>query len=197
MKALRELRRFILAKCTEGNQAEVRAYVIENIDSLARAFHVPVETIMTAVEGLSDDRALAERLLETAMRTETLIRKTRKETRERSAQASAEMLAQSVRWLGDRAHVDMPSLLASCLTRRQDMLVFHCEDVFTVRVYMAPLMDLAKVARARCDLSGYVDRIGLHLRWRTGGLSLRCQDDDGKAEQILLHLPPVPVVVAA
>ena len=56
----------------------------------------------------------------------------------------------------------MPSLFASALSRRDDMLVFTGE-AFTVAVYQAPLLDLAKIARVRADLSGWVDRDGLHL----------------------------------
>ena len=36
MKALRDLRKFILIKCAEGNQAEVRSYVRDNLDAVLR-----------------------------------------------------------------------------------------------------------------------------------------------------------------
>lgn len=195
MKALRDLKRFILIKCAEGNQAEVRAYVTDNLDTIACAFQVPAETIMSALESVRDDRALAEKFLETIMRAEVLLRKARKERRNKTAQDSANILATSVKWNGEKAHVDMPSLLSSALTRRQDMLVFTCDD-FTVSVHMAPLLDLSKIARARIDLTGFVDRHGIHLRWKTGGLNLRSQEDP-KADRVFLHLPPrVPAVAA-
>ena len=61
---------------------------------------------------------------------------------------------------------------------------------------MAPLLDLSKIARARTDLTGFVDKHGIHLRWKTGGLNLRPQDD-AKAERIFVHLPArVPAVAA-
>ncbi len=195
MKALRDLRRFILIKSAEGNQAEIRDYLSDNLQRLSVAFHVPPHVLIDAVEGVKDDGALATRFLETIMRAEALIRQTRKQTRARAAQASADALGAAVEWRGDQALVDMPSLLASTLTRRSDLLVFTCNQ-FTVGVYMAPLLDLSKIARARVDLSGYVDRNGCHLRWRTGGLNLLSQED-AQAEKIIVHLPPMPAVIAA
>lgn len=195
MKALRDLKKFVLIKCAEGHERDVREYVISNLDSLARAFHVSAETIMTSVESTHDDRALAERLLETILRAETILSKARKERRASAAQASAATLASTVRWQGEKALVDMLCLLASALTRRQDMLVFTGDD-FTVSIPMAPLLDLSKLARARIDLTGFVDRDGIHLRWKTGGLNLRSQEDP-KAEKVIVHLPPrVPAVAA-
>lgn len=195
MRALRDLRKFILMKCAEGNPSEVRAYVVQNIDTIAYSFKVSAARIMDAVESTTDDRALAERLLETIMRAEMILRKARKERRAKMAQQSADILAASVRWSGDRAIIDLPSLLASALTRRQDMLVFTGED-FTVGIPMALLLDLSRIARVRADISGVVDREGLKLRWKSGGLNLRSQDNP-KAEKIIVHLPPrVPAVAA-
>lgn len=198
MKTLRDLRRFILAKSAEGKQAEVRAYLVDNVQEVARVFHVSAETIISAVESVPhDDAALACKLLETLRRTEALVRKCQRENRRRSAQASAESLAGAVQWKGERAHVDLPSLFASALTRRDDLLVFTCE-AFTVAVYMAPLLDLARIHRVRDDLSGWVDAQGLHLRWGRGGggLNLRPQEDPD-AVRVILHLPPCQSAVIA
>lgn len=195
MKALRDLRRFILVKCAEGNEREVREYVLSNLDNIAYAFHVPAETIMSALESVQDDRALAEKFLETIMKSEHVLRKARKERRAKNAQQSADILASSIKWSGEKAIVDLPSLLSSVLTRRQDMLVFTGDD-FTVSVPMALLLDLSRIARVRADLTGYVDRHALHLRWKSGGLNLRSQDNP-KAEKVIVHLPPrVPAVAA-
>jgi|CZKU01.1.fsa_nt_gi hypothetical protein len=196
MKTLRDLRRFILAKSAEGNHAEVRAYLVDNLDAVARAFHVSAETIISAVESERDDAALVCKLLETLRRTEALVRKCQRENRRRSAQASADALSTVVQWKGERAHVDLPSLFASALTRRDDLLVFTCE-AFTVAVHMAPLLDLARIHRVRDDLSGWVDAQGLHLRWgRGGGLNLRPQEDPD-AVRVILHLPPCKATVIA
>lgn len=196
MKALRDLRRFVLVKSAEGNQSEIRLYVTQNLQRLSSAFHVKPQTLLTATASIKDDGALACKLLETIMRAEGIIRQQRKESRALAAQASATALASCVQWDGERALIDMPSLVSSALTRRNDLLVFTCEGEFTVGVYMAPLLDLAKIARARDDLSGFVDRDGLHLRWRTGGLNLFPQQD-AKAERIVVQLPPMPAVIAA
>lgn len=195
MKAFRELRRFILIMSAEGRQAEIRSYVTEHVQRFALAFNVPPQTLLRAMKSVPDDGVLATRFLETMMKAEDLLRAKRKERRARTAQASADALATCVQWNGKRALIDMPSLLSSALTRRNDLLVFTC-DQFTVGVFMAPLLDLARIARARADLAGYVDSRGVHLRWRTGGLNLFPQIDP-KAHKIIVHLPPMPAVVAA
>jgi hypothetical protein len=197
MKALRDLRRFILCKSAEGNHAEVRCYMIENLDALARAFHGPAETIMGAVEGEREDSALYAKLLETLRRSEAILRDDRRERRMRAAQASAEALASAVVWRGEQAHIDMPSLFASALTRRDDMLVFAFDDDTTVAVFQSPLLDLAKIARVREDLSAWVDRQGLHLRWgKAGGINLRPQED-AEARKVIMRLPAKAAARAA
>ena len=196
MKTLRDLRRFILAKSAEGNQAEVRSYLVDNVQEVARVFHVSAETILSAVESERDDATLAYKLLETLRRTEASVRKCQRVSRRRSAQASADVLSSAIQWKDDRALVDLPALLSSALTRRDDLLVFTCE-AFTVAVHMAPLLDLAKIHRVRGDLSGWVDAQGLHLRWgRGGGLNLRHQED-ADAARVTLHLPPCGSAVIA
>lgn len=196
MKALRDLRKFILIKSAEGRQKEVRDFIAANLQRLALAFRVPAQTLIDAIEVTQNDEVLAYRMLEAVIRAEGFVRKQRREKRMLAAQESAHVLARAVTWRGDRAIVDMPALLASTLTGRNDLLVFTCGEDFTVSVYMALLLDLAKVSRARIDLTGWVDRHGLHLRWRTGGLNLRSQNDE-KASRIVLLLPPMPSVVAA
>ena len=198
MKALRDLKRFILIKCTEGNQAEIRSYVTDNLDSLASSFRVSSETLMQALEGTQDDGALAARLLETILRSETLLRKAREATRLIAAQQSAETLASTVEWRGNVAHVDMISLLSSALTRRQDALVFTCDE-FTVAITQATLLDLAKIARVRADLTGFVDGEGLHLRWKSGALNLFPQREPNKRKviRVIVNLPARVAEVAA
>lgn len=195
MKILREFRRFMLIKCAEGHHAEIRSYVFDNVAKLALGFHVPPQAIVEAVEGISDDRTLATRLIETTIRAEALLRQQREENRSRAAQQSADVLAAATQWKGSRAHLDMMSLLSSALTRRNDMLLFTC-DQFTLAISMAPLLDLAKIARVRADLTGFIDADGLHLRWKTGGLHLYAQAD-ARAAKIMVHLPPAPADVAA
>jgi hypothetical protein len=196
MKALRELRRFILIKSAEGQQGEVRSFVIENVDRLAKEFLVSAHTIMVAVETVQDDVQLAERLLETIHHAEEKLRTLRKVQRSGSAKESGKLLGQAAEWRGERAYLDMPSIFASVLTRRQDLLVFEAED-FSVAVYMGPLLDLAKIARARLDLTGYVDREGLHLVWRTGRLNLLPRKEDQKAERVVVALARRSAVAAA
>lgn len=185
MKALNHLRRFILAKSNSEEHHEIREYVTENIHELARAFCVTTGTIQGALDNTPDDSSLACRLLETIRKCEALQRDSRKEERAKAAQASADALASMARWEGEKAHVDILSVLASALTKRNDLLVFTCDD-FSVGIYMAPLFDLAKLKKR--DLTAFVDAKGLHLRWKTGAINLFPQKD-ADADRIVLSLP--------
>lgn len=195
MKVIQQLRRFILIKSAEGNHGEIRALIAANLQRLSQAFHVTPEALLQAVSSIQNDRALAFKLLESILKIEAVERRQQKDRRILAAQASANALASCATWKGDRALIDMPSLLSSALTSRRDLLVFT-SDQFTVGIHMAPLLDLSKVIRARTDLSGWVDRKGIHLRWRTGGLNLLSQEDPD-ATRIIVFLPPIPAVAAA
>ena len=195
MKALRDLRKFILAKSNSEEQHEIREYVRDNIHEIASAFCVTTSTIEAALENVPDDAAFSVRMLETIRKAEVLLRDTKKAARSTAAQASADALASMARWNGETAYVDIMSLLSSVLTKRNDLLVFTCES-FTVGVYMSPLYDLAKLKKR--DLTAFVDAKGVHIRWAggKGGLNLRPQTDR-TADRIVLSLPPrVPAVAA-
>ena len=193
MKALNQLRRFILAKSNSEEQHEIREYVRENLAELARDFCVTTGTIESALDCVPDDSSLACKLLETIRRSEAIQRAHRKEARAKAAQASADALASMATWDGERIHVDMISLLSSSLTKRNDLLVFASDD-FTVGVYMAPLFDLAKLRRR--DLTAFVDAEGIHIRWSSGGLNLRSQTD-ADADRIVMSLPAKVAALAA
>lgn len=193
MKALRNLRRFILAKCNSEEQAEIREYVHENLHELARDFCVTTSTIVTALENVSDDAALAVRLLETIRRAEAMQRDLRKNNRSKAAQASADALASMAKWQDGKVYVDIVSLLSSALTQRNHLMVFTADD-FSVAVYQSPLFDLAKLKKR--DLTAFVDAQGLHIRWKTGGLNLRPQTDND-VDRIVVSLPARGAAVAA
>ncbi len=196
MKNLTEFRRFIRIQTADGNYSEIRSYVAENSEAIAQLLHVGVETLMTAVDKVSDDASLAKKLLGTIAETRGRERDSHAETRTRAAQAASDVIASAARWDGNRAHVDMRALLASAATSRNALLVFAC-DAFTVGVYVGPLVDLAKIRRVRNDLSGWVDAEGLHVRWgRGGGLNLRPRQDRN-ATTVVLRLSPKSSVVAA
>ncbi len=192
MKALNDLRRFILAKSNSEEHHEIREYVTENIHELARAFCVTTGTIQGALDNTPDDSSLACRLLETIRRSEALQRDRRKEQRAKAAQASADAIASMARWEEDRVHVDILSVLASALTKRNDLLMFTCDD-FTIGVYQAPLFDIAKLKKR--DLTAFVDAKGLHIRWTTGAINLFPQIDP-EADRVVMSLP-VKVTAAA
>lgn len=193
MRALRELRRFILIKSAEGNSHEVRIYIGENVESLARAFQVPVRVLIDAVQGVKDDASLATKFLECVCRAETFLRQRRKENRARSAQVAAENIGATAQWDGEKVRVDVLQLISSALTRRNDLLVFVGEG-FSIGVHQSVLFDLARLKRR--DITAFVDAEGLHVRWSSGGLNLYPQSDP-KAEKVVVPLPAAPVVVAA
>ena len=193
MKALSALRRFILVNSNTESHHEIRLYVQENMQYLARDFCVTTDTITQTLESTPDDSALAVRLLETIRRAETIQRDVKRMGRATAAQASADALASMATWDGDRVQVDLLSLLSSVLTKRQDLLVFTTDE-FTVAVHQAPLFDLAKLKRR--DLTAFVDAKGVHIRWRTGGLNLRSRVDPD-AEQIVMNMSRNAAAVAA
>lgn len=192
MKILRDLRRFVLAKDNDDERHEIRSYVLENVDTIASAFGVTGEAIKNGLDKVEDDAALARRLITEVKRIDASGREQRVERRAQAAQSSAEVLAGVARWNGDAAHFDLISVLASVLTRPQDLLVFTA-DAFTVAIFMAPLMNLSRLDRT--DLTAFVDAKGLHIRWERGGLNLRPQTDPS-AERVTFPLP-APVSIAA
>jgi hypothetical protein len=187
MKNLTELRRFARIKIAEGNQSEVRAYLIENLDAVAKLFAVRPDVIASALEKEADDVSMAEKLLGSIVDAEDRKREKRTDTRAREATAFAEALAGSVRWQDDRAHFDALMLLDSAPLGRKAFLVLEC-PAFTVGVAMSVLLDLAKIDRVRADLTGWVDADGLHLRWKSGGLKLRSRMQ-ADAPTALVRLP--------
>lgn len=193
MRALRDLRKFIIAKSNAEEQHEVRLYVKENIHELARAFCVSTGTIIAALDNVRDDASLCVRMLETIRKTEALQRDIKKKGRATAAQASADALASMVKWHGAEAHLDIVSLLSSCLTKRNDLIVF-ASDEFSVGVFMSPLFDLARLRKKH--LTAFVDAKGLHIRWPSGGLNLRPQVD-AHADRIVMALPARSSAVAA
>jgi hypothetical protein len=193
MKALTALRKFIIANGDTENQHEIRLYIQENLYELARAFCVTTDTITQALDNVPDDSALAVRMLETIRKSEATQRDIKKVGRARAAQASADALASMATWDGERVQVDLLSLLSSVLTKRQDLLVFTCDD-FTISVYQAPLFDLAKLKRR--DLTAFVDAKALHIRWKTGGLNLLSQIDPNADRIVMSMLRNVAAVAA-
>jgi hypothetical protein len=193
VKALRELRRFILIKCAEGNVSDVRSVVNENAKRVASAFNVPVPNLLLAVQSVKDDKALAMKLLETIIGTEMFLRQKRREYRARMAQASADAIGSMATWDGETVRIDLVSLLSSALTRRNDLLVF-AGDTLTNAVKQSFLFALARLKRT--DMTAYVDAAALHVRWETGGLNLLSQPNP-KAERVVVPLPALPQVVVA
>jgi len=193
MCALVELRRFILAKCSPEEQHEIRGYIAEHLQVLASAFHVPPETITTALDAVKDDSSFAVRMLETIRRTGALHRERRRANRARKAQACAEIIGAEAQWDGEKMSVDILALLSLALTCRRDLLIFSGEG-FSVGVYQSALFDLAKLKKK--DLTAFVNGDGLQIRWSSGGLNLRPQSDP-KAASVVVALPVASVVVAA
>jgi hypothetical protein len=184
MNALTALRKVIVANRDPENVAEIRAYIEEHVVDLAHDFGVSTETITKTLEAVTDDSVLATRMLAAVKKAEAGQRDVKKEGRARASQGAADALASRATWDGDRVQLDLPALLSSVLTKRQDLIEFRSDD-FTVSVFQATLFDLARLRRR--DLTGFVDSKGLHIRWKTGGMNLRPKTDP-QAGRIVLSL---------
>jgi hypothetical protein len=185
MRTLQNLARFIRAKDTDEERHEIREYVTTYAADLAEAFGMPEDTFTAGIVTETDDARLARRLLFGVKTAQKERRDHRAAARIATAQASADVLGSVAVWEGDRASIDVMSVLASCLTCRSGVLIFTC-DAFTVSIPMSCLFDLVRLDRF--DLTGYVDAKGLHVRWGSGGLNF-CSRLDANAERILVHLP--------
>ncbi len=189
--SLTALRRFINANTETLDQ--LRPYVRENVAELAAAFGVAPEALLTALDAQADDAALAALLRKRIQQTLAGARASKKEARALAAQAAADAISASVTWDGDRASLDIETLLATALTKRGDLIVFAC-DAATVEIPQAKLLDIAKLKLG--GLSGFVDAEGLHVRWSRGGLNLRSHPDPS-AERIVLSLSRTTAATAA
>ncbi len=188
--ALKHLQNFIRAKDNDDERSEIRAYAIEQAETLAEAFGVSVRSFMSGVAFMGNDAKLAKRLLAEIKRMAGDERTAKRLARTSTAQASADVLGSAARWESGVAHVDVVSLVASALTSPRDLLVFEAAAFDApVAIPMAPLFDLARLERA--DFSAFVDRFGLHIRWSTGGLNFLSVVDD-RAERVTVNLPPHP-----
>jgi hypothetical protein len=193
MRALIDLRRFINAKNTDEERAEIREYLLANAMELSAAFGVSLRSFQQAVGRVDDDQELSRRVLDNISTTTKQGRHQRQQTRAKVAQQSAGILGAVAIWSDDRAELDVPSLLACVLTRPNDMLVF-VSDTFVVGVRMGHLFTLRKLRRR--DLTGWVDANGLHIRWTTGGLNLR-PSTEPHATRVILPLAARSATVAA
>jgi hypothetical protein len=193
MNALTSLRKFILINRDPENVAEIRSYIEANLADLAEGFSVSAETITKTLASGDDDSVLATKMLAAIKKAEASHRDLKKDGRARAAQSAANALASRATWDVDRVQLDLPALLASALTKRQDLIEFRSDD-FTVAVFQATLFDLARLRRR--DLTGFVDSKGLHIRWKTGGMNLRSQTDP-QAGRIVLNLSPKTKAEAA
>jgi hypothetical protein len=191
MSPLRELTLFVTAKASEYAHDEIRAYVTDHAEVLAAAFGVTEERLLGAVAGIENE-ILAEKILGQIKHTQRKAREARAQAKADAAQSSAGKV--NAQWDGDHATLNMPALLA-ILTKRGALLAFRCEG-FEVAVPMAPLVGLAKLKKP--NLTGYVDKKGLHVRWHdgTGGLNLR-PSFNRDAPRVIIALPARTSALAA
>jgi len=184
MRALQDLARFIRVKRDEGAPQEVREYVHEHAADIAEALGFTADALRAGTAGVDDDARLARRLLAEVDRARKEGRDAKASQRTRKAQETADAVGSAARWREDCAEIDLPRILASGLTRREDVLVFACGG-FTVAVGMAPMFALRGLKRR--DLSAFVDAAGLHVRWKTGGLNLRSRPEP-RATSVVVNL---------
>jgi hypothetical protein len=175
------------------NDRDVREYVMHHAADLSEAFGTTEENFCAAITSIKDDAQLVRRLATEVQRAHRERRGLRVQQRATAAQLSADVLAGAACWEGDRAYVDVLSLVSACLTREKDSLVFACNE-FSISIPQERLFKLARLERY--DLTGFIDREGLHVRWSTGGLNFRPRDE-GKASKVVFNLPARSVAVAA
>lgn len=169
MKALHELRRFILAKDTDEERHEIRGYVVDEIDDIAVALDTPPDAIRRGLAKVEDDTELARRLLGTIKTSLQGTSISRRHSMHDALQARIGAIASTVQWCGDQAHVDITALLKLYAPSKQTLLTFICEQ-FEVHVRWEHLAKLARLKKS--GLAAFVDSTGLHVRWSTGGLNL-------------------------
>ena len=188
MKNLRELQRYVQIQHRDDRDAEVREFMTENTELVAALLGVPVMAITNAIATVPGDAALAVKLLNTIKSKIEMAREERKDAKVSTAQASANALGSVSFWEGDCAQFDLQSLLASCLTNPKELLVFESPDGFQVVISMAPLLKLAALDRG--DMSAYVDRHGVHVRWSPkGALNFVHQLHPEPAARVVFPLP--------
>lgn len=168
-----------------STSGRLREYVIENAADLADAFGVTEPAFVAGIARELDDARLARRLLAEAKRAGRENRGVRTAQRIRSAQGAADALGRLAEWEGDRATVEILSLLASALTTRSDVLVFEA-GTFRISIPMARLFELRRLGRS--DLWAFVDPTGLHIRWPSGGLNFLSVKPEPKASTVTVHL---------
>lgn len=201
---LRDLARFIAAKDTDDERAEIRAYALEHAAELAPAFGVTEEAYRAGISRETDDAKLARRLVVEVKSANVSRRDLRAVERTRLAQSAADALALTAKWDGLVVSFDLAAMWGA-LTSPGDVLVFDAADVFPSVV--VPMRLLAAVARLRRrpGMWGFVDATGLHLRYPnacrgTSGFNFRSQHEllpqKGRysskpiPDQIVVHVAP-------
>ena len=196
MKNLRELQRYVSIQHRDERDDEVRAFMSENAELVAGLFGVPVTTITNAVATLPDDADLVRKTLNTIKSKIEKAREAKKDAKVSTAQASATALGSVAFWIDEAVHFDLQSLLASCLTNGKEWLVFQGADGFEVAICMEQLLKLARLDRE--DQTAFVDRQGMHVRWREGRGQLNfCHRINPQGERVTFPLPPRDAIACA
>lgn len=89
---------------------------------------------------------------------------------EQAAQAAAQQLAATTVWHNDAAALDPGVLLGDLLVdTNRTYIAFHVAGQFQTSVPRSTLVSASQVLGAnRPDLTAWVDRAGIHFRWRGG-----------------------------
>jgi hypothetical protein len=151
---------------------ELRAYMTENAAEVASVLEIEVYLVTGALERIVEDAALARAVQKQITAVRDGNRGAKVAARLLAAQASADTLSSiaTVPPSGERIDLDVPSLLASCLTGPKDRIVFMTECM-QVTIAMVRLLDVSRLDLP--GLTGWVDASGLHLRYGRGGYNFR------------------------
>jgi len=194
MDPLKNLLTFIKLKDNEDERCEVRSHVLDHLDDYAPAFGVSIDTLRDALTSVDDDRALVKRLKSTIDSHKSKAREKKLTTKSSTAQASADALASVAYWEGEQLHFDLLSLLASALTKPGDLMVFDLGDEREVCIPMRLLIDLDRLERS--DLTAYVTREALVVRWGANGRMRLISKPEPSASRIIFTAPARSSVAA-
>jgi hypothetical protein len=164
-RELREL--LVLLRSPEHDSNNIGVYLGEHAERLAPILRTSPDSLRSTV-ALTDERVVPElrRRVASVLGDQQTARAT--QVSERSSRA-ASLLGQTVRWTELGGVLDVDLLLSDVIADRQNKYVaFTREEQPGVAVRRDLLARVAPLRRNVIDLVAFVDREGVHFRWKGG-----------------------------
>lgn len=183
-------------RALEPGSRNVGDHVAEHDEELALLLDVDASELR-ALAGQPDEE-VAPRVQAILLRRAEARMLRHQAARREAALAAAQVLAATAVWRGSAALLDVKVLLGDLLA---DVTIQHISLVsrgFQVHLPRKKLVEVAGVLpRQFADLESWVDRAGLHFRWRQGrgGLSLYSQEVPARESAHVLSIEiPAPTL---